>query len=701
MKTKVNFILVLLGLFLCAPGSYAQSFQANPDTIYLTPGITDTIDLLANDIIPAGDSIIIQSLSTAPVKRFFVNPEKTLVGFYVDWREVTSKVVTGHYTLWRKNTLENSTTTITFYVDDESFDSIDLNNISARFMANGCHYNGNGNVFEVPRGSGKGTLFLHSIWLGGNDQNDQLHLAGARYGQGPTGLTAMTNFDFWAGPVMDSAKYQQYDTVWNYVWKINKSEIEYHKANWNKSGYEPIHDILTWPGNGNVAAGQAARLAPFIDADQDGIYDPFSGDYPNIRGDQGLYYIINDDREFHAETWGNKLRTEIHTMAYAFKIPGDTAFDNTVFVNYRVINRSQNTYSNTYFGVFADFDIGMWSDDYVGCDVERGMFFGYNGRPVDGSGEPQAYGEHPPAQAIVFLGGPLLPVDQRDNPAYIPGNCDIMNTGYPNDPYAINGAGFGDSLVDNERMGMSHFVYFNNGGADYMRDPKYANDYFLYLQGKWLDTTQMIYGGNGHISSGGYGPECNFMFPALSDGCDWGTNGQAPNGEKNWTEKTAGNNPADRRGLGSAGPFTMAPGEEVTFDLAYVFARDTTAEDTTQSLNALGKSVDKIRNAFFSNTLPNGNPFLGISSKPVDHTWNVNVYPNPASAVITVALPEASREAVTITLKDVKGSQVKSMTLPNGVTSATVNVMGISPGLYFLTVQTDEYCVTKKVMIIR
>jgi hypothetical protein len=707
MKTKVKILLSFTGLFFATMTGYTQSFNANPDTVYLTPGIKDTVDLLANDLIPPGDSIFIQyvhfNVGSGGIWYDFVNPERTLVEFMAQWRLVRDGMSTATYLLRRKNTTDTSSAAITFFVHDESIDSIDLNNVNARFMSCGYHHAPmNNTCFEVPKGSGKGTIFAHSIWIGGKDQDDQLHLAGYRYGQGPTTAPAFTKSDFWSGPVMDSASYTVYtDTIWNYIWKLSKSEIDYHKANWNQPGYQPIHDILTWPGNGNVLAGQAAQLAPFFDVNGDGIYDPLSGDFPNIRGDQALYFIFNDDRDIHSETEGNKLRAEIHAMAYVFNIPGDTAFDNTVFLYYRIVNRSANTYSNSYFGVFGDMDIGYANDDYFGCDVERGMFIGYNGTPVDGSGQPEAYGEHPPAQAIVFLAGPLLSPDERDNPAYVPGNCDVMNTGYPLDPYAINGAGFGDTVVDNERMGMTNFVSFLNGGPAYMSDPKYASEYYLFLQSIWGDSEKMIYGGNGHAGAGGYGPECNFMFPGLSDGCDWGTNGQTPNGEKNWTETTAGNNPFDRRGLGSVGPFTLLPGEEVEVDLAYTFARDTTAGDTSLSLGLLGRSVDKIRHAFLSNTLPNGSSFLGIAGEPAQQTWHVTIYPNPASSAVNIMLPSDYTGTTTIRVVDTRGIQVQSMAVPENTGYVYLDVSGLPSGLFFLVVQSGDRRVTEKLVIIR
>jgi hypothetical protein len=706
MKTTGIAFLIIFGILSAAVTGHPQSFTANPDTVYLTPGIKDTVDLLVNDIIPPGDSVRIQYIhfkgSTGGIKYTFTNPEQTLVDFVAQWRLVPDGKATATYLLRRLGTADTSSATITFFVHDESVDSIDMNNVNARFMACGYHAPRNYTCFEVPKGSGKGTIFSHSIWLGGLDAGNQLHLAGYRYGQGPTNAPAFTKSDFWAGPVMDSTAYSVYtDTIWNYVWKLTKTEIEYHKAHWNQPGYQPIHDILTWPGNGDVAAGQAAQLAPYFDVDQDGIYNPYNGDYPIIRGDQALYFIFNDDRDVHSETDGAKLRAEFQAMAYVFNIPGDTAFSNTVFVYYRIINRSANTYSNSYFGVFGDMDIGFAQDDYMGCDVERGMFFGYNGTPVDGSGQPEAYGDHPPAQAIVFLAGPLLSPDQRDNPAFVPGDCSVMNTGYPEDPYAINGSKFGDGVADNERMGMTNFLYFGHWWPEYMSDPLLANEYYLLMQSTWSDSTKMIYGGNGHLMTGGYGPECNFMFPGLSDGCDWGTNGQVPNGEKNWTETTAGNIPFDRRGLGGSGPFTFHPGDVVEVDLAYSYARDTSSTDKTHSLGLLGTTVDKIRQSFYSNLLPNGNSFLALKGKLVQNKWDLTLYPNPASSAVTVALPSGSSGVTTIWLADVKGTRIMSSSIMNGGTSAKLDVSGLKPGIYFLTAQASDHCITKKLIIIR
>lgn len=76
--------------------------------------------------------------------------------------------------------------------------------------------------------------------------------------------------------------------------------------------------------------GQAAQLADFVDINSDGIYNPSSGDYPCIKGDQAVFMIFNDDRNVHGETGGQKMRFEFHAMLYAYKAPG-TWLDSVVF----------------------------------------------------------------------------------------------------------------------------------------------------------------------------------------------------------------------------------------------------------------------------------------------------------------------------------------------------------------------------------
>ncbi len=702
-KNLLNAKTVLVIFFLtvtCFPSfSQTVTLHAMNDTIDLYPGIPVVFDILANDSIPAGDTIKLITINGGG----HVQCQKThdsawtwVFTFIVPYWGSGGEIY-GGYKLYTMS-MDTSSAGILFRIHDRSFSYLDINNVNARFSSSGAHFFYENAEYEVPKGSGKTSIFSNTIWIGGKDSQGQLHFAGERYRQGPTVGPSGTHPDFYSGPVMDSAKYSIYtDTIWNYVWNLKKSDIEYHKAHYMDPSYKPIHDILTWPGNGDTGSGEALILAPFFDVNGDQAYDPFSGDYPIIRGDQALFFIFNDDRGPHLESAGAKLRVEIHGMAYAFDMPEDSALKNTTFLNYKLYNRSQNIYDSTLLGIFTDIDLGYPMDDYIGCDVERNMYFGYNGTPVDGTGQPNAYGQNPPVQSVTLLGGPYMDPDNLDNPRY-------SNTGAQLCDFSVNGLNFGDSIVDNERFGLQGFMYFNNGNSGvpfYMTDPAYAADYYSLLCGKWRDGTSMIYGGNGHSGAGGYGPACRFMFPGESDTLNWGVGCMPPNGQVNWTEETAANNPQDRRGLGSTGPFTFKPGDVQELDIAFSWARDYGERSPLSSLEKLRILTDEINKAFATNTLPNGNHFYGINDQGTASELPVKIYPNPTSKYLNIEFIHGFRaENTTIDLITSQGNSIQRINLPDHSNSIHLDITRIPSGFYFIRLTTNESMSVQKVVII-
>lgn len=697
MKSRIPFfqLALLMGLlqFSAVTVNAQNTLQAVDDTIDLYPQIPTVYNILANDSIPAGDT----------VKNVIISTNN-----YITCAKQGNSVFTFTLRIWGcgpesstkylvlTQSGDTSSATIHFKIHDRSFAYLDINNVKARFCANGSHFFFENAEYEVPKGSGKTSIFSNTFWIGGKDGQQQLHFAGMRYGQGPSPGPANTKHDFFPGPIMDSAYYSIYqDTVWNRAWRLTKSEIDYHRAHYWEIGYNPIPDIATWPGNGNTAMGQAQKLGPFSDRNGDGHYDPLDGDYPEIRGDQAIFFIFNDDSGLHAESLGEKLRIEIHGMAYAFDLPGDSALKNTTFLYYKVFNRSQNIYDSTLMGVFTDIDLGFANDDYTGCDVERNMYFGYNGTPVDGSGQPFAYGANPPAQSVTILAGPYLDPDGIDNPRYDQlGNqlCD----------FSVNGLNFGDSIVDNERFGMQRFIYCNNSNSGvpaYMTDPNIAPEYYDLMSGKWKDGTPVVYGGNGHPSSGGYGPASRFMYPGESDTLNWGTGCVPPNGPVNWTEETAQNNPQDRRGVGVTGPFTFGPGDVQEIDIAFSWARDYGGESPLTSLAKLRQVVSEINTAFAKNELSNGQPFYGITDVPATELA-VKIYPNPAVNIVNIDfISGLSLVNTTIDLMTSQGSSVKRVTLNDRCKSFSLDVTNIPSGLYLIKVASKDSKVIKKIVV--
>ena len=406
-------------------------------------------------------------------------------------------------------------------------------------------------TWEVPVGSGKQTIFQHSLWFGGLDADDSLHLAAYRYGQ--------IGRDFWSGPLKTTDATIDMMTVLKYhhIWNLSREEVDYFIAHHGEAGYEAPEDILTWPAHG--VGDFAHDLAPFVDVDGDGYYKPEAGDYPDIKGDQCLFFIFNDGFKEHGESQGKQIGLEVHAMAYAYNTPNDEALNNTVFFNYQFFNRSVNDYHDVYLGLRTDWDIGYMFDDYVGCDVQRNSCFGYNGFPVDGNNGPEAYGDNPPVQVLTVLAGP-----------------------YTN---------------ANERLGMTGFMYHNNS-SNVNGDPSKAEDYYNYMQNLWKNGQPMLFGGNGY-SNGTLDLPCKYMFPGDSDPDNIGTNGIQPEGYGTngvyWTEEQCGNTPSDRRGLASVGPFSFNAGGTQELDYAMI----TVWKNESQSaMERKGEFIDHIISLF-------------------------------------------------------------------------------------------------------
>ena len=135
-----------------------------------------------------------------------------------------------------------------------------------------------------------------------------------------------------------------------------------------------------------------------------------------LKGDQTLWSVYNDKGNVHTETQGNPIGMEIRAQYFAFSTNDE--INDMTFYSYELINRSTYTLTNTYFSQWVDPDLGWAYDDYVGCDVGRGLGYCYNGNPVDGTGQSWAYGAHPPAVGVDFFQGPYLDPDGCDNPSF-------------------------------------------------------------------------------------------------------------------------------------------------------------------------------------------------------------------------------------------------------------------------------------------
>ncbi len=458
---------------------------------------------------------------------------------------------------------------------------MDINNVRTTIMTGGDMWwdLANNPKYEIPKGGGAHSIFAGALWIGGVDAGGALKVAAMTYRQ--------TGNDFWPGPLdtvtasIDGSVCSQFDRHW----KITRKEVEDFVSYSNGGGpmnYVIPEVIRNWPGNGNSADGQAHYLAPFVDVDNDTYYNYALGDYPGydltgnagctrnqLYGDQTLWWVFNDEGNIHSETGAQSIGLEIQAQAFAFATNDE--INNMTFYSYKIINRSTVTMNETYFGQWTDADLGDPFDDYVGCDVARGLGYTYNGRANDGgnpAGGAGSYGANPPAIGMDFFEGPIAdPNDGEDN----------------------NRNGVIDEV--GEQIIMSKFVYYDNLGS-VQGNPDNATHYYNYLSGYWKDGTPLTYGGNAY---GGSTP-CDFMFPGDSDPTWWGTGGQ-PQTPAIWDEASVGNTYQDRRMLQSAGPFTLQVGAVNYITVGAVWARASSGGPAA-SVELLRSTDDKAQRLF-------------------------------------------------------------------------------------------------------
>ncbi len=653
MKTSCLFVLIII------TGLISEA-QNNPpvavnDTVWGYAGYPVYINLLKNDYDPDGDSIYISQgfnqnqindttweiiIPSGPLDNYLSYMYR---GFYVIKDVHGSMAVAKVYIGFRAPVI---------------YSFLDINNIKALISPFGQHFwDLDSARFEVPKGSGKTSILSHTLWIGGLDQHKQQHVAAERY--------RSDGHDFSSGPaagICDS----NFQKKWCNQWKLSKTDIQYHINNYFYPGYKAIKAIETWPAHGDPALGQQADYAPYYDANHNNVYDPYNGDYPLIRGDQAIFFVMNDFRFIHSATKAKKLDIEITGMAYAFDRPNDSTLNNSIFFHYEIYNRSDTTYYDTYLGLFTDFDLGYWADDYIGTDVSNGLLYAYNGNAIDGSGQPWAYGDHPPAVGLKLIGGPNLEQDGIDNPT---GNCDE----------GINGFNFGDGIADNERVGLSATMV---KGWGYMNDfDEYVFSPYSAMCGFYNNSTiHLMFGTSDSIP--GVGPSCNYVYPGNSDTvCNWGTEGVLPGGGYNqngkyWSENTVGNLPNQKQGLASAGPFTFEPGQTIPLDYCFAWARDYTG-DNNSSVELLRERIAAL-SPYWNTLITIPVTYSGVPE--IQQSTAISVYPNPVHDKTTVTLEGTS--SMVYSLYSINGKLISQGILKPG--QNLLDISNLKPGVYIL-----------------
>ena len=362
-------------------------------------------------------------------------------------------------------------------------------------------------------------------------------------------LEAFANYQNIPGPYETKDKYYpEYNKFWTVMsWEIQALLEDYNID--HKIDHTPSVNILTWPGKGNKYSREIDGinwpnrvLAPFFDRNFDGIYDPYNGEYPIIS--------ISCSETIPAEmSWsifhGANNSLEIQTLNFAFESETEPLINNTVFSRVRFFNGGK-TFTGGRFGLFFDFDLGCYSDDYFGTSPEKGTVYAYNRTEYDfgpciiNNEEIESFKNSAPTQSITCL----------------------------------NKKPDGSIMYDRQNIDLSS------------NDPTTPEKFYNYLGNKWNNGSDLTFGGSGYNATSQQ--TTNFIFPS------------SPADENGWSMVTAGVTLKDPRGFLNFHLPTVNNVKDEYFDFALTLHPPNMQVPHYERVDMMLNNIDTIRKFYAS-----------------------------------------------------------------------------------------------------
>ncbi len=448
---------------------------------------------------------------------------------------------------------------------------------------------------------------------------------------------------------------------WQKVWKINQEEIDLFVQDFQNGtvDFDKYPVILDWPAHGSVADGEDRFLAPFVDVDQDSLYDPAGdGDYPCIVGDQAIWWVMNDDAGPHNETGGAKLGVQVEVMAYAFKCDSCPVLwlDHTIFFHYEITNKSFSEYNETYVSIFEDTELGNYFDDAIGSDSALGMAFVYNEDNND-----ENYVTYP-------VQSPSIPTDRF---------------GYGENPPAIGNLALSGPNSDK----FTHIMTFEDTTSGF-GFPTVTAEFYNLQQAKFPNGDQLTYGGDGHSGS----VPTNYIFTG-----DPGFCGTVPLG---WSETHSLSPFQSEYLIQSIGPFDLAAGETVNFDYAKIYARSYNFENLA-SVCELKAAASQIK-PFFDDLDKSCLNLAAVGQEeavvPIIN-GSFSIFPNPAQNEVNIQLDAPLKHAGFVKVFNQFGQVVREMEMRAGQQDLMVPTRALPNGVYVVQITGKGLTMVEKLTV--
>jgi len=373
--------------------------------------------------------------------------------------------------------------------------------------------------------------------------------------------------------------------------EVSDDEVEAVRAQYEKDWNE-------WP---------AEWGAPYYDRDGNGQYDP-TVDEPGVaNADQVAWFVVNDLDVGAAQVLYGALPIGIEAQVLMWAYARTDALGDAIFKKFTVIYKGtadtpdDARIEDMYFSQWSDPDLGDYSDDFVGCDIDLSLGYVYNA--TDNDSHYQAFDMAPPAAGYDFLQGPAVPVyieDEEGNQVLDENSVAIFNF---------------EKRVGYKNLPMTAFVYFGAGGN--IDDPE-LNAYKGTLQ--WYNLLR------------GYEPQQDIENPtpytdeATGEPTKFTMSGD-PTRATGWNDGVplpAG----DRRMVMATGPFEMALGDTQEVVVALLAGISTDRLRSVSMLKYNDQFVQDAYNNLFEVPKPPATPKVKVAELDrailLDWGWDDN-----------------------------------------------------------------------------
>lgn len=466
-------------------------------------------------------------------------------------------------------------------------------------------------------------VFSGGLWLTALRQNGDKVCSVTSYG------AASNDFDYQTGPVGTGGSFTS-STYFCRSFKVTKNQVGAHLADLADGTLDqPIAEIMDWPGKDNArmpASAFGRDLAPFVDANGDGVYQPESGDYPDFRADEAVWWVTNDFGP-HLESVSGPLEAEVQVLAQAYTADNHPASKAQLY-SVKVINQGLEPLDSLALSLWVDPDVGCFTDDAIGSIPSRNALYAYNIDPVDGTN------------------GAL---------------CDLGIPTYGQEPPMIFFQTLSSRLNGDAGLVRNSGMYLSNGslgGIPQTTGPNHRGEYFDVTHARWLDGLPLTLGGEGYNGT----IPTNWVFSGMEvDNVPW--------------LQCQDSRAQDKRLLLNVNlkeVFNPRDEFEVDFLVSIVPAPITyPCPDLGAAVMTLDSITDYVQNTVVSSNQTPRAVYKSLSLKP-----------NPTSAVFSISIGEGQSALQSATLFDGLGRVVEQYGA--STLTRTIDVAHLPRGVYSL-----------------